>query len=59
MSVVLKQIQKDLAASSTPDAKAAALKFVPGAVKIYGTRMPTLNLMAKKYKSAGFIIIKH
>ncbi len=58
MSVVFKQIQKELEASSTPEAKAAALKFVPGAVKIYGIRMPILNLMAKKYKGTGFVLIK-
>lgn len=58
MSALLKQIQKELEASSTPEAKAAALKFVPGATKVYGIRTPVLNIMAKKYKEAGFDLVK-
>ena len=58
MSVVLKQIQKELAASSTPDAKAAALKFVPGATKVYGIRTPILNNMARQYKAGSFELVK-
>lgn len=58
MSVVLKQIQKELAASSTNEAKAAALKFVPGATKVYGIRTPILNKMAKQYKAGSFELVK-
>ena len=58
MSVVLKQIQIELAASSTPEAKAAALKFVPGATKVYGVRTPILNTMAKQYKAGSFELVK-
>lgn len=58
MSTLLKQIQKELEASSTTEAKAAALKFVPGATKVYGIRTPVLNIMAKKYKEAGFDLVK-
>lgn len=51
MSALLKQVQKELQTHSTPEAKAAALKFVPGATKVYGIRTPVLNELAKKYKS--------
>lgn len=57
MSVLLKQIQKELQAASTPEAKAAALKFVPGVTKVYGIRTPVLNIMAKKYKAGGFDLV--
>jgi 3-methyladenine DNA glycosylase AlkD len=58
MSALLKQIQKELQEKSTPEAKAAALKFVPDAEKVYGVRTPVLNLMAKKYKEGGFELVK-
>jgi 3-methyladenine DNA glycosylase AlkD len=58
MSALLKQIQKELTARSTSEAKAAALKFVPGATKLYGIRTPVLNEMAKKYKEGGFELVK-
>jgi 3-methyladenine DNA glycosylase AlkD len=57
MSSLLKQIQKELETKSTPEAKAAALKFVPTATKVYGIRMPVLNDLAKKYKSGGFELV--
>ena len=57
MSALLKQIQKDLSAHATAEAKAATLKFVPGAEKVYGVRTPILNLMAKKYKEGGFELV--
>ena len=58
MSGLLKQIQKELNDNSTPEAKAAALKFVPNAEKVYGIRMPVLNVMAKKYKEGSFDLVK-
>ena len=58
MSAFLKQIQKELKDHSTPEAKAAALKFVPNAEKVYGIRTPVLNLLAKKYKEGGFDLVK-
>src|SRR6185436_9701676 len=58
MSVLLKQVQKELQASAAPEAKAAALKFVPNAEKVYGIRTPVLNVMAKKYKEGGFELVK-
>ena len=58
MSALLKQVQKELKESSTPEAKAAALKFVPNAEKVYGIRTPVLNDMAKKYKEGGFDLVK-
>ena len=57
MSALLKQIQKDLAEKATPEAKAAALKFVPGVERVYGVRTPILNLLAKKYKEGGFELV--
>src|SRR6187455_3363662 len=58
MSVLLKQVQKELKENATPEAKAAALKFVPNAEKVYGIRTPVLNVMAKKYKEGGFELVK-
>ena len=57
MSDLLKQVQKELQEHATPDAKAAALKFVPNAEKVYGIRTPVLNVMAKKYKEGGFDLV--
>jgi len=58
MSVLLKQVQKELKERSTPEAKSAALKFVPNAEQVYGIRTPILNEMAKKYKDGGFDLVK-
>jgi len=58
MKALLKKIQKELNSSSTPEAKTAALKFVPGITKVYGIRMPVLNELAKKYKEGGFQLVK-
>ena len=58
MTVLLKQVQKELKENATPEAKAAALKFVPNAEKVYGIRTPVLNVMAKKYKEGGFDLVK-
>ena len=58
MSVLLKQVQKELKEHATPEAKAAALKFVPNAEKVYGIRTPVLNVLAKKYKEGGFDLVK-
>ena len=58
MSDLLKQVQKDLKDNSNTKAKAAALKFVPNAEKVYGIRTPVLNLLAKKYKEGGFDLVK-
>ena len=57
MSALLKTIQQELKDHSTPEAKAAALKFVPDAEKVYGVRTPVLNEMAKKYKEGGFELV--
>src|SRR5688572_9013471 len=58
MSELLKQIQIELNTHSTPEAKAAAMKFVPNAERVYGIRTPVLNLLAKKYKEGGFDLAK-
>jgi 3-methyladenine DNA glycosylase AlkD len=58
MSALLKQIQNELKEESTPEAKAAALKFVPNAEKVYGVRTPVLNIMAKKYREGGFDLVQ-
>ena len=58
MSALLKQIQKELKDHSTPEAKTAAMKFVPNAEKVYGIRTPVLNLLAKKYKDGVFDLTK-
>lgn len=58
MSALLIQVQQELADNSTPEAKVAALKFVPNAEKVYGIRTPVLNVLAKKYKEGGFDLVK-
>lgn len=58
MSDLLRQVQDELKEHSTPEAKAAALKFVPNAEKVYGIRTPVLNIMAKKYNEGGFDLVK-
>ena len=58
MSSLLKQIQKELKEQSTPEAKAAAMKFVPNAQRVYGVRTPVLNIMAKKYKEGSFDLVE-
>jgi 3-methyladenine DNA glycosylase AlkD len=58
MSTLLKQVQKELLNNSNPEAKAAALKFVPNAQQVYGIRTPVLNVLAKKYKDGGFELVK-
>jgi len=58
MSVLLKQVQQELKEHATPEAKVAALKFVPNAEKVYGIRTPVLNVLAKKYKEGGFELVK-
>ena len=57
MSPLLKHIQQELKENSTHEARAAALKFVPNAEKVYGIRAPVLNMMAKKYKEGGFELV--
>lgn len=54
MSKELKEIQKTLMASSSPEARASHQKFVPGKEKIYGVRMPFINVLAAQYKNGGF-----
>jgi 3-methyladenine DNA glycosylase AlkD len=55
MSPTLISIQKLLKQNSSEEAKAAALKFVPGSgEKIYGVRMPVLNEMAAQFKNESF-----
>jgi len=58
MSALLKQVQKELQTNSTPEAKAAALKFVPNAQRVYGIRTPILKVLAKKYKEGGFELVR-
>lgn len=57
MSALLRQIQNELKGQSTLEAKAAAMKFVPNAEKVYGIRTPVLNMMAKKYRDGGFDLV--
>ena len=57
MSDLLKQVQKELKEQATPEAKAAALKFVPNAEKVYGIKTQLLNVLAKKYKEGGFCLV--
>lgn len=54
MSQTLKAIQKILLEKSSPEAKAAYQKFIPGGQKVYGVRTPVLNELAGVYKVHGF-----
>lgn len=54
----LKEIQQILKTNTRPDALAAHKKFVPGAEKILGVRMPVLNLLASQFKSGGFELVQ-
>jgi 3-methyladenine DNA glycosylase AlkD len=58
MSALLKQVRQELQSNATPEAKAAALKFVPNAQRVYGIRTPVLNLLSKKYKEGGFKLVE-
>ncbi len=54
MSAQLEVIQKILQKNASAAATIAHQKFVPGAGKIYGVRMPVLNVLAKQFKQCGF-----
>jgi 3-methyladenine DNA glycosylase AlkD len=58
MSQQLKEIQKILITNSSPEARAAHQKFVPGKERIYGARMPFINELAGRYKNGGFELIE-
>ncbi len=54
----LKTIQKILKQNSSPEGKSAHKKFVPGVEKIYGTRAPVLNELARQFKEGGFDLVE-
>jgi 3-methyladenine DNA glycosylase AlkD len=57
MSTPLKQIQQQLVANSTKEARQNYEKFVPGSTeKIYGVKTPVLNELARRYKGEGFAL---
>jgi len=58
MSALLKQVRQELQANATAEAKAAAMKFVPNAQRVYGIRTPVLNLLSKRYKEGGFQLVE-
>ncbi len=58
MSKVLKQIQIIILTNASPEGKAAHNKFVPGAEKTYGVRMPVLNELSRQFKSGEFPLIE-
>lgn len=58
MSEPLRTIQQILTKKSTPEVRASVQKFVPGSQKIYGVKMPELNLLAKQFSSGGFVLAK-
>jgi len=53
----LKEIQKIFREHANAAAVAAHTKFVPGAGKIAGVRMPLLNQLATKFKEGGFELV--
>jgi len=55
---LLKEIQTQLKLKSTSEGKLATQKFVPNSQKVYGTRMPDINELAKQYKAGGFELVK-
>lgn len=58
MSRELNDIQATLLQNSTPEAKAAYQKFVPGTENVYGVRTPFLNELAQQFKSGGFDLVE-
>lgn len=58
MSATLTDIQKILRQNSSPEAKAAHQKFVPGTENIYGVRTPVLNELATRFRSGGFELVE-
>ena len=55
---LLKEIQEQLKLKSTSEGKLATQKFVPNSQKVYGTRMPVINELAKLYKGGGFDLVR-
>jgi 3-methyladenine DNA glycosylase AlkD len=53
----LASIQKQLTALSTEATKSSIQKFVPGAQKVYGVKMPLLNELCKELKEGGFPLV--
>jgi 3-methyladenine DNA glycosylase AlkD len=54
----LKNIQKVLRDNASPEGKTAHQKFVPGVEKVYGTRAPVINELAKQYKDRDFNLVE-
>ena len=54
---LLNKIQAQLKLKSTSEGKLSTKKFVPNSQKVYGTRMPDINELAKEFKSGGFELV--
>lgn len=58
MPPLLKTIQTQLSKSTSEAVRASSMKFVPGAQKVYGVKMPVLNELAKKFDAGGFPLVE-
>ena len=58
MSKQLEEIKKALRKKSNKKVKISCQKFVPTSQKVYGVRVPELNKLAARYKSAGFELVE-
>lgn len=58
MSKELSEIQKILQTKANEKVKASFQKFIPSSQKVYGVKVPELNLLAIKYKIAGFGLVE-
>lgn len=58
MTKELREIQKILREKSSKKVKASFQKFIPGSQKVYGVKVPELNVLALKYKAYGFELVE-
>lgn len=58
MHTAIKEIKKILKDNSSKEGLDAFNKFIPGAEKVYGVRMPVLNELAGQFKEGGFDLVR-
>lgn len=58
MSKELSEIKKILQTKANEKTKASFQKFIPSSQKVYGVKVPELNQLATKYKTAGFDLVE-
>ncbi len=58
MSKKLSEIKNLLQARANEKVKTSFQKFIPSSQKVYGVKVPELNQLAIKYKTAGFELVE-